>query len=107
MFDSLREPVVIGNVKLSVQASSDHYCTPRVDGLDLDQYERVEVAILQDGKMTTPCKLALSRAVDIDMPEWNEITRIDSLFEDGNSPVAGYVPIQDVQKLRDFIQKWA
>ena len=33
---------------LSIQASEDHYCEPRVSGLELEEYEAFEVAILDE-----------------------------------------------------------
>ena len=38
-----------GNIGLSIQASAYHYCSQRVDGLPLQEYRLVEVAIIQDG----------------------------------------------------------
>ena len=43
--DDLLPRFVAGNTFVSVQASSFHYCTPRVDGLPLTQYTEFEVAL--------------------------------------------------------------
>jgi hypothetical protein len=72
-----------------VQASAFHYSTPRENGLPLEAYENVEVGFLLNGKLARPSDAG--------------IEGFDHLFEEGGSPVAGYVPQVDVQRLREAI----
>ena len=89
----LRDAEIYGEVQLSVQASNTHYCSPRKDGLDLDRYKTVEIAILSGGKMVKPS------AVGVD--------GFDQHFEDGDSPVAGYVPQDVVERIRVALKEKA
>lgn len=41
----VRSAFPVGNGLLSVQASSKHFCSPKVDGLDIAEYDSVEVLI--------------------------------------------------------------
>jgi len=66
-----RQPRTYGDVHLSVQASSMHYCSPRQDGLRLRHYSLVEVALFTlDGRETgskiyhKPSDLGLDRRLD-------------------------------------------
>lgn len=79
-----------GPVLLSVQASASHYSRPRVDGLELDAYEAVEVGLLHDGRLCRPSEVG--------------VRGFDHLFEAGNNPVAPYVPQEEVARLRAALQ---
>lgn len=93
----LRPIITIGTIEVSVQASSFHYCSPKLDNLPIEAYESVEVAIWapcresEDGKrLTHPSRVGVGG--------------YDHFFEDGRSPVAGYVPIEVVGALLDQLQ---
>ena len=87
-----RDPEEHGDVKLSIQASQYNYCEPRVNGLPLDGYETVEIAIISDEHgMCHPSKIG--------------IEGFDDLFEvGGDNPVAGYVSQAKVAELRAALQ---
>jgi hypothetical protein len=87
----LRPAENYGDVTLSIQASRDHYCTPRIDDLPLDNYEEAEIALLLNGQLIHPRRIG--------------IMGFDELFEKGTNPVAGYVSWDDVNKLRDALRK--
>ncbi len=88
-----------GDVVLSIQASSWHYCTPKTDGLPLEQYEEVEVAVvgpehewtLRDGR-TVRTTLYLPSQIGVE--------GFDHLFSDNEAPVAGWMSWEDVERLR-------
>lgn len=83
---NLRPREQYGNIELSIQASSFAYSTPRVDGLPLDEYYEVEVAIIANGKIRSPVGLLSDD--------------LCQLFEKGLSPVAGYVSQENVERIR-------
>jgi hypothetical protein len=88
--DPIRPGEPIGDITLSVQGSKFSYCSPRVNGLPLDQYLSVEVAVFNARKnLTLPSKIG--------------VDGFDHLFDGSNSPVAGYVSQEDVAKLRAAI----
>ena len=93
----VRKFVKIGKWLLSVQASSFHYCSPRVDGLAISKYASVEVGILN----AETDELAQPRRINNFPPPLAE------LFEDGEAPVAGYVAQTDVCKIRAALQALA
>lgn len=39
-------PIILGDLKVSIQAGSFHYCSPRVDMPTSDHYESFEVALI-------------------------------------------------------------
>lgn len=81
-----------GDVNLSVQASTMHYSKPRIDGLTIDEYEKVEIALLK------PSGVFLKPS-DIDLPN-----HLAELFESGKSPVAGYITQAQLKEVREFLQ---
>ena len=88
-----------GDVVLSIQASSWHACTPQVDGLPLEQYETVEVAVLGPERVLTfrdgtSIRSRLCRPSDIG------VEGFDHLFDRGEAPVAPEVSWDDVERLR-------
>lgn len=97
--DWMRESEAYGDVLLSVQASDTHYSTPREPGLPLEAYSRVEIAV-----MVKPTPGNRSGMV---LPSHVGIEGFDHLFEEGESPVAGYVTQEDVARLRDALRKRA
>ena len=82
----------IGEYQLSVQASTFHYCEPRTNYDNLLSYNLVEVAIFRNGKFVNNVTEKFSRF------EWS------NLFEEGNTPVAGYVDLETVVKIINDIK---
>ena len=89
----VRDAETYGTVQLSVQASSTHYCWPRVDGLPLAEYDTVEVALRHKGSLTHPRKLG--------------IKGFSRMFAKGQFPVAANVPQARVQQLRRVLRRRA
>lgn len=76
-----------GGWMLSIQASRNHYCHPRVTGLPASQYTEWELAVFRpDGEWAYVCR---------DLPDVAE--RIG--FEDSSFGVAGHVSVSDVDWL--------
>lgn len=103
MYDTYRQPEEYQRANLSVQASSWHYSTPREDGRPIDYYSTVEVGLLHPvtGKLSRPTDLLgpIQRRIPFTRRA-REAHRLDGLFEDGGSPVAGYVSQAHLQRLR-------
>lgn len=79
--------------KLSVQASEYHYSTPRVTGLDIDEYEHVEIAIINpSGALVHPTEAGLSQ-------------ELEALFDASDAPVAGYVDQQVAACIRRDMER--
>lgn len=93
----IRETLKIGSIELSVQASSMHYCSPRMDGLPLDAYDAVEIAIIAD-KPEDESGRGLILPSRLGVGGW------DHFFEDCSSPVAGYFPADVLPALIDQLQ---
>jgi len=91
-----REAEQYGDVRLSIQASRSHYCSPREDGLPLGDYKSVEVGLLRDGNNNGNPFIKPSA---IGAPE------LDHLY--GHDDVAGWVSWEDVNLLRDALRRYA
>ena len=91
MVFKIRSPLEYGDIKLSIQGSSYHYCSPRKYFEDLTRYESVEVGFIYKDKLTLPSKAG--------------IQGFDHLFEDSIVPVAPYVPLYEVERLKDACKK--
>lgn len=89
----MRRSEQYGDVALSVQASEVHYSQPRVSDLDIDEYDSVEIALIHGGQLRLPSELG--------------IQGFDHLFETGQNPVAGYVPQEIVDQLREALRERA
>jgi len=87
----LREPERIGDVLLSVQASEYHYCSPKITGLNIEEYSMVEVVIRGPNRK-------LCRPSDIG------VDGFDHLFQEyATSTVATFVKLADAKRLRKAI----
>lgn len=103
--DPIREREVFWRGYLSVQASSGHYCSPRKDGLPFEDYTAYEVGLYRpSGGLTRPSSTLgwLYKLLPF-LPRAREARSLDALFEDGSSPVAGWVSAENVNRLRDFM----
>lgn len=86
--------IEVGNYQLSIQASETHYCDPRKTLLNLKDYKLMEVGIFKN-------------------KEWDDLEK-DSFFdkwkdrkeflENYDGMVAGYVPINIIQSLYEYIE---
>lgn len=95
MFNSVvqnnRDAEAYGAIRLSIQASAHHYSRPRENGLDLKDYEAVEIALIGERGLMRPESIGLP----LDICE---------LFEPGNSPVAGEVEWPVVERIRQCLR---
>lgn len=66
------------DISVSIQASSNHYCTPREDGLDSTQYSSFEVAIFDKEEWVT--SKFIEEADDVS--GWTSRETIEQLLED-------------------------
>ena len=78
--------VKAGEYELSIQASKNHYSIPRDNFETIGDYFQVEVGLLKNDKLVQP-----------------PIRRFRKHFELGESPVAGYMPVEKVQELYDAL----
>lgn len=81
-----RQAIVLGDYKLSIQASKFHYCTPRKNLRNAGDYSRMELGIISDfpiikGLSAFPKLKELKELCDGDLG-------LDSTFS-----VFGYVPV--------------
>jgi hypothetical protein len=91
-FQNTRTGEEYGDAALSIQAGATMYCRPRVNGLRLSEYESVEIAVVNTKAAHPRDSLVRPSALGIE--------GFDDLFESGNGPVAGYVPLAKVHELR-------
>ena len=84
----------VGGYELSIQASKHAYCIPKKTLENLFDYTAMEVAIFKDNKWT---------GVEIDsfFDEWKDK---ECFLEDYDGVVAGYVPVEVIQSLYDYIE---
>ena len=87
----LRDPLVIGSVKFSAQASAFHYSHPREDE---GPYTHIEIALIS----------ASAKKSDWFRPSDFGLTDIEERWESFTySPVGAYIPLADAQRLADAI----
>lgn len=89
----INEWINLGDYKLSIQASNSHYCTPRENLIDLFEYESMEVAIFKNGDF-------INLEKDSFFDKWKDR---DLFLENYDTQVAGYVPIDVIQSLFNYM----
>lgn len=91
-----RKPFPIAEYDISIQASSSHYCSPKISETHrrLHEYGSVEVAIIHrdNGSFLRPSDISLN------LISW------DKYWEKGRVPVAGYVDFHLVALLISLMQ---
>lgn len=86
-------PIVIGDLTISIQASENHYCHPKINSNCSDIYEKFEVALLLNKEWFHP--ESDSRFKNCDWTKhWSE-------YDD----VAGYVPREDVAQMLEDLKR--
>lgn len=89
MFDRLE----IGNIGLSVQASCNHYCSPRKT-LPLEKYATMELAIFKDDAFVSTDQITKNQTI------------IDKLKEYDEGTVYSFVPVDIIEELyQDIFNK--
>lgn len=89
-----REPEHFGPYALSVQASSAHFCEPKVDGLPLSGYASFEVVLLHrsGGRNLAPSDAGLDESFDA---YWN--------LSHPTCASAPFLPADVLERLRDAL----
>lgn len=83
-----------GDVVLSIVAGQYAYCQPRSNLPQLSDYATVEIALVhQKDGLVSPASLGLNEFI--------------GHFEDGESPVAGYVSLETVNRVREALKQRA
>jgi len=82
----LRYTDFFGAVRLSIQAGPGFRSYPPLRGAPLSKYETVEVGFIFNRQLTKPSAAG--------------VIGFDYLFDDGDYPVAGYVPSATLDDIR-------
>ncbi|HUU87871.1 MAG TPA: hypothetical protein VMX17_08970 [Candidatus Glassbacteria bacterium] len=89
--------IEFGSIVVSIQGSKFHYCSPRIDLENLADYDSLEIAILQNNGEE-------KRFINIHEDEKFSKFEWAVMFEEGSNPVAGYVPISEIERImKDII----
>jgi hypothetical protein len=91
--------VEAGEHKLSIQASEYHYCEPRETLEDLSRYTAMEIAIFKGGEWVQPRNDEKIKQ----FPRYEEL--IDRYEEGGTTSVGGWIPIDLIQDLYEYLSK--
>lgn len=54
------QPITFNDLKISIQASSFHYCSPRFNLPSSDDYDSFEVALIYEGNFCFPEELSIT-----------------------------------------------
>lgn len=107
MIHPLRQPLVFGDVRLSIQGSEIHYCAPRTWLDNLRDYQSVELGLLGPLAEVDWPTGGTRRLHPLIRPSQIGIMGFDDLFESGAFPVAGYVSWDRVDALIAELKKYA
>jgi hypothetical protein len=87
-----------GEYEMSIQASYAHYCEPRETLEDITQYTEMELAIFKGGKWVQPRN-------DEKIKQFPRYEELEERYEEGNVTVAGWVPVDLLQDLYEYLSK--
>lgn len=87
------EPIQIGDVYISIQASYGHYCSPRKTLENLNDYTSMEVALIRDDHF-----VSISEVID-------EQFLSDKLSEHFEGTVYSYVPVELIEEVYLYLAK--
>lgn len=90
-----REREQYGEFALSIQAGPGFYCSPKTDGLPIEEYESVEVALCRGGPDGENCLPPRDAGFPLDLCD---------LFQPIDVTVAGYVSQANLQRMRDHLK---
>jgi RNA-binding protein YlmH len=85
-----------GEYEMSIQASYAHYCEPRETLEDLTQYTEMELALFKNGGWVQPRE-------DEKIKQFPRYLELEERYEEGDVAVAGYVPVDLLQDLYDYL----
>ena len=89
--------VIAGDFELSIQASSSHYCEPRENYLDPEDYTEFEMAIFKGSREWVQVREELI------LKDFPRINKLIDRTEEGECPVSSYVPANLIQDLYAFL----
>ena len=82
---------------ISIQGSATHYCYPRTNLPNIQDYQEVEIAMFtKDGEWIDPSKSPV-------MENFPQLQELLEDYESGECPVGAYVPIEIVNALVDYL----
>lgn len=91
----LYHPVTCGNFKISIQASRNHYCSPRQWLDDITEYEKFEIAIFNEN----------DEWVNIQNDNrFMEFDEIEGILDNYDGMVGAYINKDLIQRFCDFVQ---
>lgn len=96
MHSRMYRHIPVGEFNLSIQASEHHYCNPRCT-LPLNAYSSMEMAIFRDKDWVNP-------KTDEQFKNFERLTELSERWEDGEVAVGGYIPVDLIQALCDYIE---
>lgn len=98
--DRIANGVDVGNYKLSIQASSGHYCIPRENG-HIDTFSAYEVGLIKKDGNTIRLN---SSSVFRGFPKYDELkSYADDGYGNGGSWVLGYVPVELLDDFYNYL----
>lgn len=92
----LFEAINVGNYEVSIQGSQSHYCNPR-ETIPVDQYESMEIAIFDKDAWINPFS-------DERLKDFDRLEELLEHYENSSCPIGGYVPIDLIQALCDYLE---
>lgn len=97
LHNRLFKPIEFGNnFSISIQGSYSHYCNPR-ETLLINEYESMEIAIFEDRTWIQP-------HTDERFKNFHRINELLDYYEEGDVAVGGYLPIDLIQDLCEYIE---
>lgn len=88
--DHMFQFLELGDLRVSIQASEIHYCTPKINSPNFDDYQEFEVALMKNKDFIDPKQTKHAHK------SWAKYWNGDE--------VAGYMPKQEVIKMLQDLQ---
>jgi len=85
----------LGDYKVSIQGSYNHYCKPR-ETIEPESYSEMEIAIFNKDGWVQPRE-------DEFLQNFSRISELINCYEVGSCAVGGWVPVDMIQNLIDYI----
>jgi hypothetical protein len=92
----MNKPITAGQYTMSIQFSEHHYCSPRETENDPNFYNSMEIAIFKGKDWVQP-------ATDEYFKGFSRLQELLDRYESGDCAVGGYVPVDVIQALYDFL----
>ena len=85
---------------LSIQASETHYSSPKTHLEDIQDYDKVEIAMFHKNKGGW-----VNPHAEEFMKDFKRLNELLEVYEDGAIPVGGYVPIDLMNDLIKYLSE--